>query len=182
MKNMKKILTFLVLSVVVLLPFGAKAVSNDIAFSCDQPKVCEENGTKNCQSTCTIGIKNNTASVTEVKFTLATKSTDATIKSVTPATGWTNLGDTKSVDLIANAAVTDSTFNLATVIVETTDKATDCTLVLTREDGTIVEKKIETTETVKTGVSLPIAILACGVGAAIVIIAVTKKNNKMSKI
>lgn len=177
---MKKLFSILVLSVVLLLPMSAKAAS--IVPSCE--KSCPtENG--KCTSVCTIRVEGNTGSLTEFNANLEIVGEGVTITSITAGDGWTNLnGTSTNLSFIAsNGAVTTSNFTLATINLELESSATNCSLKLSNPSvGTEVTVEIETETTVKTGATLPIAILACGAGLAAVIYIVASKNKKIYKI
>lgn len=180
---MKKLFSILVLSVMLMLPIGAKA--GEFKPSCE--KSCPTEDGK-CTSTCTIRVENNTSSLSSINATLEVVGEGAKVTKVTEGEGWLNLtgsldGNSIPLSFTATPPVTASSFLLATINLELESAAADCTLKLTNpETGVTVEQKITTTTTVKTGATLPIAIIACGAGVALVIYLTTKKNKKMYKI
>lgn len=180
---MKKILTVIALSIVLLLPLGVNAASTGkIELPCD--KSCPNEATGKCEATCKIKISGNTGSLNEFKGTIQFVGEGVTIKSVTAADGWTNLGGTSTdLSFLAAPEVSAASFEVATIVLEIEDAATNCSLKLVNPSvGTTVETEIKQTTTVKTGATLPIAVVVCGIGAAGVIYALTRKNKKMYKI
>lgn len=180
---LKKLLGVIALSMVLLLPVNASAAS--INPKCE--KSCPtENG--KCTSVCTISVAGNTGSLTEFGATLEIVGDGVTVTKITPGTGWINLTESisgKSIPLKfqASTAITTSDFVLATINLELESSATNCSLKLTSPTvGTEVTTVIETTTETKTGATLPLAIIACGAVAAVVIYSATKKNKKMYKI
>ncbi len=185
---MKKLFGFMALGMALaLMPMGASATS--IVPKCDKSCPTEEG---KCTSTCKITIEENTSSLTSFTATLEIAGDGVSVTSFTGGDGWTvvtpqingNLTEKSiPVSLIATTAITDSNFTLATFTLELESSATDCSIKIANP-STGSEKTIEiekTTET-KTGASLPIAIIGCGLVGAVVIYSVTKKNKKMYKI
>ena len=179
---MKKLLSILVIGVVVFLPLTAHAAGR-ITGSCEKSERCED-GT--CQSTCTIRVEGNTDALTTFEGDFVfTPSGGAEIASVTPGEGWTNLNGTDwhMSFLASGEPISASDFVLATVVLNVNEDVTGCTLQLTNPSvGTEIEIEIDVTEEVETGATLPLTILACGIGAGAVIYVVTKKNKKLYKI
>lgn len=181
---MKKLISIILLSMVLVLPLGAKAVSMDIQGECQKPKACVDE--KACISTCTIKIKNNNSTNLE-SFTgtvTAKQENGVTIEKVTAGSDW-NIGPVVTGNRSASFTLTPKTTpftksesQLVTVEVKHA-KDVDCSIELTQGDTTIT---IEETTQVKTGASLPIAIIAGGLGVALVIYASTKKSKKLYKI
>lgn len=186
---MKKLLGIVALSLAIILPVSASAA--EVKLNCDKSqKVCDESGTKKCTSTCTISITGNTQSLTDFNATLDIVGDDVSITSITPGDGWTSLTSStsgKSVPIsfmASNGGVTASDFLLATVTMELGSSASNCSLQL-RDPSVGKNVEVEVTTEVKqtqTGASLPVAIIAVGACAAIVIYGATRKNKKMYKI
>lgn len=179
---MKKLLSILVISVVVCLPLTAHAAGR-ITGNCEKSERCSD-GT--CQSVCTIRVEQNTDSLSSFEGDFVfTPSGGAEIVSVTPGEGWTNLSGTDwHMSFIATGEpISASNFTLATVTLNVQEDITGCKLQLTNPSiGTPIEIEVEITEEVQTGATLPLTILACGIGAGAVIYVVTKKNKKLYKI
>lgn len=178
----KKYLSILVIGVVLLLPISAKAIT--FVPSCE--KSCPtENG--KCEQTCKIDVTGNTSSLAEVSpvLTIRGDADKVSVKSVTPGTGWevshSRTGNVINMAFLATTPITSESFTLATFVLELEDKAVDCSLSLKVDDVT-VEVEVETTTEVETGVTLPLAIIACAGVAAGVVYYASKKNTKMYKI
>lgn len=179
---MKKLLSFLVIGVVAVLPLSVKAFS--LVPSCE--KSCPTEDGK-CEQTCKIEVKNNTDSLTSIAptLTITGDSDKITLKSIQGGEGWeasqTRDGNVINLSFLATSPVTASNFTLATFVLELEDKATDCSLSLKNGEVT-VEIETDVTEEVETGATIPLAILACAVVAGGAIYLVTKKNKKLYKI
>ena len=177
---MKKLLSFLVIGVVAALPLSAKAL--DIVGSCEKDTNCPE-GT--CRSVCEIRVENNTQTLNEFSGNFVfTPSDKGKIVSVTPGEGWrNNTGNSANFMFTSVEGISDASFDLATVVLEVEQGVTGCTLTIENPSvGGEIEIEIDTTTDVDTGATLPLAILACGVGAVAVIYVVSKKNKKLYKI
>lgn len=180
---MKKLLSILVIGVIVCLPLTAHAAGK-IDGNCEEKRNCTD-GT--CESVCTIWVEGNTSELSSFEGDFVfTPSGGAEIIDVTAGEGWTNLSGTDwHMSLIASGeAITASKFTLVTVTLKVQEDITGCKLKL---DNTSIgfpstDIEIEITQEVETGATLPLTILACGVGAGAVIYMVSKKNKKLYKI
>lgn len=180
---MKKLFSIILLSM-VLLPLGAKAVSMDVVGECQNPKYCADE--KACISTCTVRIKNNNSTNLEkIEGTFKAKEEGVVITKVTFGEDWQEVNSflpgTNQYPFAVTPKVTPFTkaeSQLATLEVKHA-KNVDCSIEFTNGETTVT---IEETTQVKTGASLPIAIIAGGLGVALVIYASTKKSKKLYKI
>ena len=180
---MKKSLFYvLAICAMFILPFSVKAA--ELSVSCE--KSCPtENG--KCEQTCKIDVKGNKESLTLLvpTLTLTGDADKVTVKSVSGGEGWTatqsRTGNVVSFNFIATTAVTTEDFTLGTFVLELEDASVNCsgTFKLSDAEATITTT---TTETVKTGAALPIAILTIGAGVAVVAYIVASKNKKLYKI
>lgn len=176
---MKKLLSILVLSVIVMAPLGVKAARID--GNCE--KSCPT-GDGKCTSVCTLKVKDNTSALTEFKGELEFGK-GVTIKSVTPGEGWTNLnGNNPSLSFMATSGnISAKDFTLATVTIELESASTDCTIKLKNPSiGVEVTIPDPKPENPSTGAALPIAIIAGGAVVAGAIYVATRKNKKLYKI
>lgn len=176
----KKLLSFLVVGVVCLLPLSAKAL--DIEGKCEKDTNCPEGV---CRSVCEVWVENNNTTLNEFSGTFVFNPADkGKIVSVTPGDGWTNnTGNSASFMFTSVEGISASKFDLATVVLEVEEGIKDCNLSISNPSaGGEVEIEITTETEVETGATLPLAILACGVGAVAVIYIVSKKNKKLYKI
>ena len=176
----KKLLSFLVIGVVALLPLSAKALN--IVGNCEKDTDCPE-GT--CRSVCEIRVENNTQTLNDFSGEFVfTPSDKGEIVSVTPGDGWTNnTGNSANFMFTSTEGISDASFDLATVVLEVEEGVTGCTLTVSNPSvGGEIDIEITTETEVDTGATLPIAILACGIGAVAVIYVVSKKNKKLYKI
>lgn len=183
---MKKLLSFLAIGVVAILPMSASALKLDW----DCAKSCRNEDTGKCEQTCKIYVTENTSladlTVTDVTLTLTGDADKVTLKSVTPANDDFNVESSRDGDVISMkftnlTEIKTSKVELGTLVLELEDSAVNCSGTFKLE-GVEYEMTVEEPDEPSTGVSLPIAILACGVGAAAVIYFVSKKNKKMYKI
>lgn len=179
---MKKILSILVIGIVLFLPLSAKAAR--ITGSCEKNTDCPDDV---CQSICTIQVVENTSTIQTFEGDLVfTPADGGQIVSVTAGDDFTNLsGNDAHISFVAanGTGVTASSFTLATVVLNVDKDVTGCSLQLTNPSvGTEVEIEIDITGEVETGATLPLTILACGIGAGAVIYVVSKKNKKLYKI
>lgn len=176
---MKKFLSLLVvLCVMVTLPMGVKAFSLDTKNACE--KSCP-NKDGRCTQTCKINIKDNNRSLTDMNITLK-YGTGVSVKSVNPSTGWENVSTSNDkLSFITNTPVSTKDFTIATVVFDVENAETDCTINV-GIDNASYEITVDQTTQVKTGASLPIAIIGCGAVAAVAIYLTTKKSKKMYKI
>lgn len=177
----KKLCSLLVvLSVMVMLPMGAKALAIDTKGAC-QKSCRDDNG--RCVQTCAIKIVNNTTSVDSMSFTL-NYGEGVTLSEVTPGTGWTNASTSltsKNLLFTASPAVTTKDFTIATLKFDVTDANVDCSIKIGFNNATYTVEDKTTTE-VKTGATLPVAIISVGALAAGAIYLTTRKTKKMYKI
>lgn len=174
---MKKYLSILVLGIALLLPLSASAATNKVEFTCGD---CVDNGDV-CQKTCKVAITGD--SITLNSFTAnLTLSEGLTLDKVTPADGWLDLSTGSSLNFTATTSVTGTNINLATVVVNVPKDAENCTIQLQPTGFENVTVDVTVDQIVSTGATLPIAIIACGMVAAFVVYAVSKKNTKMYKI
>lgn len=177
---MKKFISFLVVCIVATLPLSAKAL--DIKGNCEKKTDCPEGV---CQSVCEIWVENNNATLNEFSGDFVfTPSDKGKVVSVTAADGWTNnTGNSVNFMFTSTAGISASKFDLATVVLEVEEGVTGCTLSVNNPStGGKIEIEVDVEEEVSTGATLPLAILACGVGAVAVIYIVSKKNKKLYKI
>lgn len=183
---MKKLLSFLIIGVIAIaLPLSVEA-ADSITFTgnCQKKDDCPEGV---CQNVCQVKVKGNQAALKEISGTFEfTPADKGEVVSITAANGWTNNTGNSSTFMFTStdsAGVTASEFDLATVVVNVEEGITGCSLKVTN-GGIEYEIEVETTVETNpgTGATLPIAILACGVGAVAVIYVVSKKNKKLYKI
>lgn len=184
---MKRLLSVLVISVALLLPMTANAATAKVDVSCDN-KACVDNG-DTCQRTCSIGLVGDESfAVGKFEGTLTLSDSRVKLSKVTAADGWTNVnvGNLEKLNLTTTngANKTGSKIALATFVLDIPKGGdVDCTVTLTAGDYGKADIKVEVDEeVVKTGATLPLAILACGIAAAGVVYFVSKKNTKMYKI
>ena len=182
---MKKLLSIFVFGIAIMvLPVGAKAL--ELGFDCE--KSCRNEETGKCEQTCELYIDGNTSSMTTINptFTITGDADKVSLGSLTAAndniiaTASRN-GDVISMEFLATTAITDKRFELGTLVLELEDNAVDCSGYFSL-DGVEYEVEVDVTTEVDTGATLPIAILACGAGAGVVIYAISRKNKKMYKI
>lgn len=176
----KKFISFLVVCIVATLPLSAKAL--DIKGNCEKKTDCPEGV---CQSVCEIWVENNNATLNEFSGDFVfTPSDKGKVVSVTAADGWTNnTGNSVNFMFTSTAGISASKFDLATVVLEVEEGVTGCTLSVNNPStGGKIEIEVDVEEEVSTGATLPLAILACGVGAVAVIYIVSKKSKKLYKI
>lgn len=183
---MKKLLSFLAIGVVAILPMSASALKLD--WDCE--KSCRNEDTGKCEQTCKIYVTENTSladlTVTDVTLTLTGDADKVTLKSLTPANKDFNVESSREGDVISMkftnlTEIKTSKVELGTLVLELEDSAVNCSGTFKLE-GVEYEMTVDEVEPVPGGTSLPIAIIACGVGAAAVIYFVSKKNKKMYKI
>ena len=166
---------------VLLLPMSAKAY--EIGGNCEK-QTCESSADK-CKSICTLNIKNFTESLTQLEVAV-NLSTGVEVSEVNASDGWiytgstSDLGSTPTLTFTPTGTVS-SNFTLATFTIEY-DHNVDCTVTITGTKGEKVTIAQETTKQVKTGASLPIAIIAAGAGIAVVVYLIASKNKKLYKI
>ena len=178
---MKRFLGIVILSLFFVIPAKVSA-----AYTVDVSKGCEKNCNVTesgyCENTCTIGITDNTESLTSLNLDLQVGE-GVTIKAINTESGWENLtGTSANAQFITTGnAVTASSFDLAKIVLQY-KAGVDCSLKV-NIDGKET-KTVQTTETktVSTGASLPIILLIGGAVAAVSIYFVSKKNSKMYKI
>ena len=179
---MKKLLSILVIGIFVFLPLSVSAAK--IEGTCEKNEDCPDDV---CQSICTIRVTGNTSTIQEFEGDLVfTPADGGEIVEVQAGEDFTNLsGNDAHISFIAanGTGVTASSFTLAKVILNVDKDVVGCSLKLTNPSvGTEVKIDVEVTEEVNTGATLPIAILACGVGAGAIIYAISRKNKKLYKI
>lgn len=175
---MKKLFSlFIVLSLMVLLPMGANAT--EIKPNCD--KSCPTEDGK-CQQTCRLEIVGNKTALTsfDVDITIDENADKIKLLSINGNDGWEatqNRSGNKITMLFTNPSpVTAADFTLGTFVMELADSSVNCSLTI---NG--VEVTTETTTQVKTGATLPIAIIGCGL-AAVAVIYLSTRHKKMYKI
>ncbi len=178
---MKKLLGIVALSLAIILPMNASAAGYQIAAD---SSVCSKScptADGKCSQTCQIKVINNTTSISTLNVNL-TFGDGVSITEVKASDGWENLsGNSNNISLMANTPITASSFVAATVTFDVTNASTDCSIGIEVEgQKNVVE--VKQTQQTQTGASLPIAIIAVGACAAIVIYGATRKNKKMYKI
>ena len=176
---MKKLLSFLVVGVVALLPLSVNAAT--ITGNCEKDTDCPEGV---CRSVCEIRVEGNTQTLTEFSGDFVfTPADGGKIVSVTPGDGWTNNTGNSASFMFTSEGMSDANFDLATVVLEVEEGIEGCNLTVANPSvGGEIEIEITTETEVDTGATLPIAILACGIGTVAVIYIVSKKNKKLYKI
>lgn len=184
MKKIYKGMLLSVLGVVLFMPVMAKAIGFDLA--CGKAELCD-NG--KCKQTCTVtvtgntGLAENTTVSGKVTLTNPTGTKITAIKTdETKFLSESNFStNPATLKFTSFAAISDSSFTLATITVETTQNQ-DCSLEFELEG---VTKKVDpnpTPENPKTGATMPIAIISTGALAAAAIYLTTRKNTKLYKI
>lgn len=172
---MKKLLGILVLCAMFVLPMRA--------YAFDMPVDCEEtckNDNDQCIKTCKLKITGNTTTLTKLDVKI-TVTEGINILEVNPATGWINNGLISPISFENIDGTNASSFDLATIVFDVTNAGEDCLIEFQLND---VTKKIrkQKTETVNTGVSLPLVILLGGVALAGTVYVISRKSTKMYKI
>ncbi len=182
---MKKYLSILVLGIALFLPLSASAVTKKVEWHCDN-KTCVDTSADTCQRTCTLGLSAD-ASLNEFAFNSTLKlSEGAKVVSVTPANSWKvsdewkNGTNSVALNFTSTPASTGTKIDIATVVVEINKNAT-CSLTL-EANGDNKTVTIEKEDTVNTGATLPMIVIACGALVAGAVYIISKKNTKMYKI
>lgn len=184
---MKKYLSILVLGLAVMLPISANAASTKkVDWSCDN-KTCNDTGTDTCQRTCTLGLSGDLKQELDFSATLELSDGVKKIVSITTSNGWESKNDAwknggKSIPLsfINPAGVTGSKSEIATIVVEV-DKNATCNLKLIA-NGSTQTVTVKKEETVNTGATLPMVIIASLALISGAVYVISKKNTKMYKI
>lgn len=178
---MKKFLSIVALSMLLLIPLGAKAMTiQPIGSSCEKDTECPDDDGY-CYATCGVKITGNTTSLNAIEWQINVPTGVEVVEvNATPTGATVASGTSTSVNILFGTPITDSEFNLATYRIKYT-KDVDCSHTISL-NGVTTNMTVETTTTVSTGASLPIVIIACGVAAVGVIYIATKKNKKMYKI
>ena len=183
---MKKLLSILVIGVVALaLPMSASALS--LASDCE--KSCRNEETGVCEQVCRVYLTDvGSTDLTNVTptLTLTGDADKVSVGSLTPANDnilaeTSREGDVISMNFTFLTQPTTDTVDLGTLVLELEDDAVDCSGYFSLNEVKY-EMEVETTTEVDTGATLPIAILACGIGAGAIIYVATKKNKKLYKI
>lgn len=174
---MKKYLSILVIGIALILPMSVGAATMKVDFDCD--KKCTDSGST-CQTTCRLGLSGDSVAITSFSANL-NLSPGLTIESITPASGFTNMGTGTSLQLMSATSTTGTRVDLATIVINVPKDAQDCKIVLepTGYENVTVDVKVENP---KTGATIPLAIIACGAVAACAVYVVSKKNTKLYKI
>ena len=177
---MKRFLGIVFLSLFIIVPAKVSA-----AYSVDTSKGCEKNceaSAEYCESTCTIGIKNNTEALSQLNISLEVGE-GVTIKAINTLNGWENLTGTssKAQFITTSGEVSAESFDVAKVVLQYKE-GVDCSLNVSVDGKEVTTVETTETKTVSTGASLPIIILIGGAVAAVSIYYVSKKNSKMYKI
>jgi hypothetical protein len=212
MKNMKKIISFIVLAIMVILPMGVHAaVSFDIL--CDP--IDYESRTKTCDI---MGYATDGSGLTKFTGTLELK--NLSLKSFTAASPWVDASNGTSLNLSSTTSVTASSFKIATAVFDVSEDVSaesSCEIVLepcTEVDGTTSceNNPIDVTPTYsckvvngtyygkdgsvvteeeynsacvsnpQTGNFLPYVVIGAGIALAAIVFTVSRKNNKLYKI
>lgn len=181
---MKKLFSLLlVLGVMVMMPIGAQAAGNDIelSISCEaDPKCPDTEGY--CYNTCKVRVTKNTVGISKIDFE-AKSSDQVEVVSAEGNNGFIlSSGNSKNFKLeTAGDVVKTNAFDLVTYRIKF-KKGVDCTQYLKFNDVEVEVPAPNDTKPPKTGATLPIAIITCGIGAAAVIYLATKKSKKLYKI
>lgn len=182
---MKKFLSILLIGVALILPMGAKAVSGQVKWNCDD---CVDNG-DTCQKTCTLGVKSDTSLslsnfTANISFSVkGVPSTELKVVNVAPADGWINASTGTNLSFLAQSTPkTGTDIDIATITVSYPKDVTECEISLNSPEFGTSTVKPKPEKPVDTGAALPLAILACGAVAAGVVYVVSKKNTKLYKI
>ena len=185
---MKKIIGFIALVMaLVIAPIEAQADGN-IVPKCE--KSCPTEGGK-CTQTCKINVEGNDTSLTTVTAQLNISGSGVTVKSFDAGDGWQVVSPTSTemsgtsipISLVSTTGISSANFTLATFTLEVESSTTDCSLKISNPSiGSEVTVEVETTTETKTGATLPLAIVGCGLVGVVVIYSLTKKNKKMYKI
>ena len=184
---MKKLLSILGIGVMaIVMPLGVNAaeIEFELDADCKSDTTCpDEEGY--CYTTCTAYVAGLPGTMEELEFSIDFKSdTGVEIVEMKAAEGWELVSAANSTDisLIANEPVSGNKFNVLEYRIKHASDV-DCGHSLVYENTSVtIETETETTQNPSTGATLPIAILACGVGAVAVIYVVSKKNKKLYKI
>lgn len=179
---MKKFLSIVALSMLLLIPMGVKGLAIETAGStCEKKAECPDDDGY-CYATCTVRVTGNTISLSAIQWQInLTEGIELYGEINAIPTGATvTTGTSTSVNILFGTPITDSAFDLASYEIRYT-KDGGCAHTVSL-DGVSYNMTTTTTGTVSTGATLPIAIIACGVAAVGVIYIATKKNKKMYKI
>ena len=176
---MKKYLSLLVIGIALFFPLTANAAgTNKVNFDCTQ---CVDNG-NGCQRVCKISMTGDSITLKEFSANLKLSS-GLTIAKVEAASSWDNLGNNTNLNLVSKstAGVTGTNIELATVTINV-PKNGDCTIAIEPTNYETVTVDVTVDKEVKTGATLPMAIIAGGALAAAAVYVVSKRNTKMYKI
>ena len=174
---MKKILGFIALAVLLVLPIKAHAASYGISWT----------GTKaDAEGYFTVTVKasqtgnnsmesfSSTMTLTNVEF----------IDEGSEGIGtWRVTRDGLNLQFISTVPVSDASFEVATLKFKKVNTAEECSVLFTCDNGT--SKTVTPSETVnnpKTGNALPYAVIAVGAMMAVGVYYVTRRNAKLYKI
>lgn len=181
---MKKLFSLLlVLGVMVMMPIGVHAAGNDIEISgsCEKDTNCPDSAGY-CYSTCKVRVTKNTVGIAKIEF--EAKSNDKVeIVSAEGQNGFIlSSGNSKTFKLeTAGDEVKTNAFDIVTYRIKYPNDV-NCEQILKFNNLEVKVDVPNDTKPPKTGATLPIAIITCGIGAAAVIYLTTKKSKKLYKI
>ena len=173
---MKKILGFIALVVLVVLPLKANAATWGLTFDGTE---ADEQGyftvtVKGIQSDNPSGMQeiNTTMTMTNVEYV-----------SDTGSGKWTVSRNGNALTFINEAPVYDAEFTVATLTFKKVDLAAECDVVFNcNNENKKVTPKTKTVKNPKTGSALPYAVIATGIVLATGVYYVTRRNTKLYKI
>lgn len=182
---MKKLFSLLlVLGVMVMMPIGAQAAGNDIEMhitGCEKDTNCPDSGGY-CYSTCKVRVTKNTVGFSALEFEISSDDKVEIVSTEGQNGFMVTSGNNKNFKLeTAGDTVKTNSFDLLTYKIKY-PKDVNCAQTL-KFNGAVIETEVPNdTKPPKTGATLPIAIITCGIGAAAVIYLTTKKSKKLYKI
>ena len=184
----KKLLSILGIGVMAIaLPLGVSAeeITFELNANCTPDTNCPDDEGY-CYTTCTTYVADLSVPIEELEFSINFESDSGVdIVEMQAEDGWELVSSENSTDisLIADETISGNRFNVLQYrIRHLSDVNCDHELVYLNSKVTVTTETEEQPENPSTGATLPIAILACGVGAVAVIYVVSKKNKKLYKI
>lgn len=206
---MKKVLGFIVLAMMVVLPMSVNAALDFSGFKCDE--VDKANATKTCYI---VGKATNGSSIS--KFTATLTLQNMSIKSITASSPWTNNSNGTSLEFNASSNVSSENFTIATIVFDVDNTAEKCavqlipcydengtfgcgnTIEVTEnyvckivdgkyygKNGTEVTAEVYEAECVnnpQTGSFVPYVVIIAGIALAVGVFTISRKNTKLYKI